>query len=137
VKLNGFEFYFHELKRVDNDWVNGPRFSRNPVLVFLNGCRAAPPAISDDTTVLGYLLNRSKSHLCCVASVGKISATFVADFANHFFRAFVGKGEPIDRALRRTREAMYTQWTNPLGLLYILIGPGDMLDRKTQKEVRW
>lgn len=101
-----------------------PQFKNNPVVGFLNGCNTSPLTCWNDSSLVGYLCIRGKKHLCCVASVGALPATFALEFARAFWEEFLC-GKHIGTALLSARRDMLKRWNNPLGLLYSLFGRVD------------
>jgi hypothetical protein len=108
-----------------------PAYRRYPVLIFLNGCRTAPPTELDERSVFGYLCLHGDNKLYCIATVGKVPRRFAARFAQHFWeRVLRGKRdasgaikpESIGRALLNARLDMLHESDNPLGLLYTWFG---------------
>jgi hypothetical protein len=117
LELQDVKLYVSDLEPL-----RAPQFKNNPVVAFLNGCNTSPLTIWDDNTVVGYLCHRGQNHLCCVASVGELPASFAAEFAKKFWEKFLIARLPIGTALRLARGSMLHELNNPLGLLYTLFG---------------
>lgn len=102
-----------------------PNFSKDPVLVIINGCRTAPLETWDDQTILGYLCINSKMSLCCLATTAAIPGSFAAEFARYLLNEFLLNKRPLGSAILCARKMMFKEWRNPLGLLYSLFGSLD------------
>jgi hypothetical protein len=109
----------------DLEMARAPRFKNNPVVAFLNGCKTSPLTTWNASTMVGFLCTRGNKHLCCIASVNELPASFAAEFAKKFWEKFLINRLPIGTALRSARCHMLEQWNNPLGLLYSLFGRVD------------
>lgn len=103
----------------------GPRFRREPVLVFLNGCGTGDLREWSEDTFIGYLVHRGDHRVCCITSAAEIPIGFADAFAREFWQRFLVAGRPLGAALLATRRALLDAHNNPLGLLYEVIGQVD------------
>lgn len=103
----------------------GPRFQREPVLVFLNGCGTGDLREWSEDTIIGYLAHRGDNRLCCVTTAAEVPTGFASAFAREFWQRFLVAGSPLGAALLATRRALLAAYNNPLGLLYEVIGQVD------------
>lgn len=104
---------------------NAPKYRRDLVVGFLNGCSTAPLHEWSDNSVVGFLCRRSDNRLCCVSTTTDLPAEFGAEFANEFWQRFIFDKLPISKALVDARLAMLGKYNNPLGLMYVLYGRAD------------
>jgi hypothetical protein len=107
------------------DYRPAPKFNKDLVVAFLNGCRTAPLTVWNEDSMVGFLCIRSDHRVCCVASVAEVPASFAAAFAEHFWHSFLMEKKPIGDALLNARIESLKKWNNPLGLLYSLFGRVD------------
>ena len=121
VQLNGVKLSVTDL---DSRYC-APRFHQDLVVAFLNGCRTSPLGQWNDSSVVGFLCRHGDHRLCCVATVAEVPQSFAAEFARHFWDAFLLQGQPIGQSLLFARRTMLQQKQNPLGLVYTLFGRVD------------
>lgn len=103
----------------------GPRFQREPVLVFLNGCGTGDLREWSEDTFIGYLAHRGDNRLCCVTTAAEVPIGFAAAFAREFWQRFLVADSPLGATLLATRRALVAAYNNPLGLLYEVLGQVD------------
>lgn len=102
-----------------------PRFSKEPVLAFLNGCRTSPLNVWDKESVAGFLCEEGEQSVCCISTVASVPGSVAAMFGFHFWKLFLDRKLPLGDALLKTRKVMLRKWNNPLGLLYTVFGNVD------------
>lgn len=102
-----------------------PRFTQNPVLAFLNGCRTAPLNLWDNESIAGFLCDRGHQKVCCVSTVASVPGSVAAIFGYHFWKLFLNRKLPLGDAVLKSRKVMLHRWNNPLGLLYSVFGSVD------------
>jgi hypothetical protein len=112
-----------------------PRYQREVVFVFLNGCEVASMSLRSITpnTLVGRLGQleeseegmASRGRVHCLTTCHKLPSTFGALFARHFWNRFCN-GESVGQALLESRRFMANNYANPFGLLYSLFGKGSL-----------
>jgi hypothetical protein len=121
LKLRGEELTVDSLSRI----YGAPRFSKEPVLAFLNGCRTSPLNVWDRESVAGFLCEAGGQSVCCVTTVASVPGSVAATFGCIFWEQFLLRKLRLGDALLRTRRTMLRKWNNPLGLLYTVFGNVD------------
>jgi hypothetical protein len=122
LQLRGEHLTVDDLKR---HYRGAPRFTKNPVLAFLNGCRTAPLNVWNNQSMAGYLCEKEHQKVCCVSTVASVPGSVAAMFGCHFWKLFLTRKLPLGDALLKTRRFMLRKWNNPLGLLYTVFGSVD------------
>lgn len=128
LKLLGQELTVDKLNRI----YHAPHFEKEPVLGFFNGCDTTPLEEWNESTIVGFLCQRSDKRLCCITTVAEIPDVFAAEFAKHFWVEFLQNKTTIGTAILLARKKMLEDWNNPLGLLYSLFG---YVDTKIQQNI--
>lgn len=122
LELRGEHLTVDELSR---NYRPAPRFSKEPVLAFLNGCRTSPLNVWNKESVAGFLCEEGGQSVCCVSTVASVPGSVAAMFGFHFWKLFLDRKLPLGDALLKTRRVMLRKWNNPLGLLYTVFGNVD------------
>jgi CHAT domain len=116
LKLDGMQLTAFAIHKVE-----GPRFNKRPVFVFLNGCETQPLNVWDSGSIAGLFCLESGARVCCVTTFAEVPISFGAAFAHAFWEGFL-KGENAGAALLSARNKMLNEYNNPVGLLYNLFG---------------
>lgn len=116
LKLEGFEVTVDQIERAP-----GPRFRKDLVLAFLNGCETAPVNVWSRASLAGLLCLREKGRVCCVTTFAEVPIAFARRFGQLFWERFLG-GATVGNALLQARRELLQSFNNPLGLLYSLFG---------------
>lgn len=119
-----------ELQGVDvtvEDLASAGGFDRwhNPVLVFLNGCGTGALRRWNEHSWAGFLCHRARNRVCCVVCSHDVPGALAAEFARHFWKAFLGERAPVGKALLEARRRLLHDYHNPLGLVYHLLGKAE------------
>lgn len=103
-----------------------PKFRRELVVAFLNGCRIAPLSEWNEGSLAGFLCGKGRNQLCCITTVAEVPEAFAAEFAREFWDCFLFKRERLGKALLQARLFMLNgPYKNPLGLVYTVFGKVD------------
>jgi len=116
VKLGGQKL---TVEQIDN--AEGPKFAKDLVIAFLNGCESAPPTVWNEATVAGFLCLRGKHRVCCITTFAEVPGSFSAALAQRFWEGFL-TGRSLGEALLDARTALFNEYRSPLGLLYMIFG---------------
>ena len=108
------------------DGKGGPQFLRNPVLAFFNGCETSPVGSWSKETLAGFLCHKGDSRVCAVTTTGKVPAALARALGVQFWRRFLNKSASVGEALQGARLTLLAKYGNPLGLLYTVLGRGDI-----------
>ncbi|QJW98509.1 CHAT domain-containing protein [Frigoriglobus tundricola] len=113
-------------------------YRREAVLAFLNACQTVPLRYLTQLSILGQftLKQAHAGRVRCIATSARIPTGFAAQFAREFWSAFLpkpeGTGEPLWAALYQAKRRMLEKLNNPLGMLYVLLGSGNLHYRSCQ-----
>lgn len=97
-------------------------------LVFLNACASASLNPAAATSFPKLFLSEDMGFLGFIGTEASVPDAFGSEFAEVFFREFVG-GLPLGRALHAARWYMLKTWKSPLGILYTLFAEPEIETR--------
>lgn len=117
LKMDGFGVTVEEIQEQD-----GPRFSKNLVLAFLNGCGTSPLNEWTTSSFAGLLCLGGQHRVCCISTFAEVPASFARAFAAKLWDRLLVKRERIGAALLFARHEMMREFNHPMGLLYGLLG---------------
>jgi hypothetical protein len=103
------------------DQAGGPRFQKELVLAFLNGCETTPLHVWSKDSLAGFLCLQGDHRVCCVTTFAEVPIAFGRRFGQLLWERFLG-GARLGEALLEARREMVRRYNSPLGLLYALFG---------------
>lgn len=118
IKLDG------EKLTADQIAQKGIQFNKCPVVIFLNGCETSSLNTWDSESIAGLLWSQGQQRICCIATTAPVPIAFGRAFGNAFLAKFL-RGATLGDALRDARIELFDNYSNPLGLLYTLLGKAE------------